>query len=54
MRLLAVLAMTWIAGCWTALVYCVVIEQYGLAFGLAFASLALPLIVEAFDREQSA
>jgi hypothetical protein len=45
-RLLALIGLAWMLGCWAGFVYCVVLEEYGLAFGLAFASLAVPILID--------
>ncbi len=42
-RLQALLVLVWILGCWAGAVYCLVVGEFGLFFGLACASLALPI-----------
>lgn len=44
-RLLALAAILWMLACWAGFVYCLVIWQPALAFGLAFASI-IPAILD--------
>lgn len=44
-RIVAAIGLAWVLGCWAGVVYCLVVEQYGLVFGLALASLAAPLLI---------
>jgi hypothetical protein len=42
---LSIVGIVWALACWAGFVYCLVIGELGLAFGLAFASL-VPVILD--------
>jgi len=53
-RVVALASLLWLLGFWTLFVYALIRAEYALAFGCAFASLALPLATDGWLSKEDA